>query len=284
MQTLNLIDPAQSSIQYKTIVFPDGQPHIKIDMASVKTEESCLILSRISSPADLLTVLFAKNTLSYAGFEKIHLYISYLLTARMDRIMTNGEPFSLKVTATLLNTAGFHCVKIFDPHSEVTTALIEKGFSITNIDFVKDVISHYKQQHTNEDAGSFCIVSPDAGALKKIHAVAAALGNMDVIECMKERDIRTGALSGFKVFEESLTGKTCFIIDDICDGGGTFIGAAAELKKLGAVKIILAVSHGIFSKGFALQHVDAIYCTDSFKPIEAPGAHVSVFPVLKYLV
>ena len=284
MKRLNLISAEKSDIKYTKLVFPDGQPHIKIDVSSFAAgETTCKIISRISSANDLLLLLFAKNTLDYNGFEKIELYISYLMTARMDRVMMPGEPFSLKVTASLMNNAGFSKIKIFDPHSEVSTALLDKSYAIDNISFVKDVLQLYKQKNTDADESQFCIVSPDAGALKKIYKVAASLNNINVVECMKNRDLHTGALSGFKVFAETLSGKTCFIIDDICDGGGTFIGVANELRKLGAVNIILIVSHGIFSKGLSLQNVDEIYCTNSYKEIAEDDANITVMDVLKYL-
>lgn len=283
MKILNLILPNASDIKFEIMYFPDGQPHIKINAEDLTTENaSCRILSRIANANDLMLVLLAKNTLEYLGFEKVELYISYLMAARMDRVMTNGEPFSLKVVAGILNSASFHKIKIFDPHSEVTTALLNKSFAIENIDYVKEVLKSYTNKNPNADVSRYCIVSPDAGALKKIYKVAAALNNIHVVECMKNRDVKTGALKGFEVFEKDLTGKTCFIVDDICDGGGTFIGVAAELKKLGAEKIILVISHGIFSKGYALKNVDEIYCTDSYKEIDKKN--VNVFSVLQYLI
>lgn len=234
MKTLNLINAATSDIKYTKLFFPDGQPHLKIDVSNfTENDTNCKIITRISSANDLLLLLFAKNILDYNGFEKIELYISYLMTARMDRVMMAGEPFSLKVTASLLNNAGFSKIKILDPHSEVSTALLDRSYAIDTISFVKDVMDVYRQKNTDDAESQYCIVSPDAGAFKKIYKVAAALNNnIDVVECMKNRDLHTGALSGFKVFEESLEGKTCFIVDDICDGGGTFIGVANELKKL----------------------------------------------------
>ncbi len=283
MVTLNLIDAATSGIKYKLVTFPDGQPHIKLETENIQPGHTCRIITRLASPADLLLALYANNTLLYCGFDKTELHVSYLMSARMDRVMTNGEPFSLKVIATILNAAGFSKIKIFDPHSEVCTALLDKSFAIDNIEFVRDAMADYRRKNSNADLSRHCIVSPDAGALKKIHKVAAALDDIDVVECMKERDVKTGVLSGFKVFKESLAGKTCFIIDDICDGGGTFIGVAKALKDLGAEKTILVVSHGIFSRGIDIQHVDEAYCTNSFKEFEVDNKHFNVFPVLKYL-
>lgn len=278
MKTFDLISPEKSDILFKTMVFPDSQPHIKIDTASVANlnkAEPLRILTRISTANDLLLALFIKNKLDYLEFEKVELHISYLLAARMDRIMLDGEPFSLKVIATILNQAGFQKIKIFDPHSEVTTALIDRSYAVPNHIFVKDALTDY---FAKNDKTSFCLVSPDAGALKKIHKLAHFLQISEVVECMKERDVKTGALTSFKSTTENLSGQTCFIVDDICDGGGTFAGTAKMLKEKGAVKVVLIVSHGIFSKGVTIEHVDGIYCTDSFKKTE----NVNCFSVEKY--
>src|SRR4051794_36861361 len=118
MNTLNLIEPAKSDILFNTMVFPDGQPHIKMDTASaskLNKKEPLKILARVAGPADLLMVLFVKNTLDYLEFEQVELNVSYLLSARMDRVMLDGEPFSLKVIAGIINLAGFRKINIFDP-------------------------------------------------------------------------------------------------------------------------------------------------------------------------
>lgn len=279
MNTFNLIYPEQSDIRYQSMIFPDGQPHLKIDIAGLAAPDlkaPLRILTRITSSNDLLTVLLAKNTLDYSGFEHIELDISYLMAARMDRVMLEGEPFALKVVAGILNSAGFRKIRIFDPHSEVSTALIERSYPVANHAFVQDALAHYFGHHP---AGAYSIVSPDAGALKKIHKLAQVLDTDNVIECMKERDLKTGKLTSFKTVAENLDGQTCFIIDDICDGGGTFAGTAKMLKEKGAGKIVLIVSHGVFSKGTVIEFVDEIYTTDSYRQVDG----VNCFAVSRYL-
>lgn len=268
MNRLNLIYPEQSDVLFKSMVFPDGQPHIKIDVDSTSTlskKEPLHLFARITNPAALMMVLLVKNTLDYLEFEQVELHISYLLAARMDRVMLDGEPFALKVVAGMLNQANFKKVSIFDPHSDVATALIDRAYAISNHEFVRDVLQHYFKRHPET---GYCLVSPDAGALKKIHKLAQYLEVDNVVECMKERDLKTGALTNFKTTTKSLTGLTCFIIDDICDGGGTFAGTAKMLKAKGAAKIVLVVSHGIFSKGTTIPDIDEIYTTDSFRPVD----------------
>ncbi|MFT3705967.1 MAG: ribose-phosphate diphosphokinase [Agriterribacter sp.] len=271
MNTLHLIYPEKSTIAYKTMLFPDGQPHIKIDVKSLEPldkRERLIIRTRLSNSNDLLTVLFIKNTLDYLEFEHVELDISYLTAARMDRIMLDGEPFSLKVIAGIINQGDFKKVRIFDPHSETSTALIDRSYAIPNHQFVKEAIADYFQKNP---AHPYCLVSPDAGALKKIHKLAQFLQIDNLVECMKERDVKTGALVDFKTTVEDLQNQTCFIVDDICDGGGTFVGTAKMLKEKGAGKVILIVSHGIFSKGTSITHIDEIYSTDSFRQVD--GIH-----------
>ena len=279
MNTFDLIYPDRSDIAYKAMVFPDGQPHIKIDMqklASIDRKAPLRVFSRLNNANDLLTALLVKNTLDYLEFGHVELHVSYLLAARMDRVMLDGEPFSLKVVASLINQANFKKVLIFDPHSEVSTALIDRSYAVTNHLFVADALSDYACTHSGEAP---VLVSPDAGALKKIHKLAQFLGIENVVECMKERDVKTGALTNFKAMTEHLHGQTCFIVDDICDGGGTFAGTAKMLKEKGASRVILVVSHGIFSKGPVIEHVDGVYTTDSFRVVD--GVHC--FPISKYM-
>lgn len=279
MTTLNLIYPQQSDIPFRAMVFPDGQPHIKLDaesLAGTAKAAPLRILTRLAGSNDVLLALFLKNALDYAEFTHVELHVSYLMAARMDRVMQDGEPFSLKVMAALLNGAGFKKVCIFDPHSEVSTALIDRSYAVTNHLFVKDALKDYIGRNAES---RYSLVSPDAGALKKIHKLAQALEIHDVIECLKERDVKTGRLIAFQTIADDLGGRTCFIIDDICDGGGTFAGTAKMLREKGAGKIVLVVSHGIFSKGTAIEGVDEVYCTDSYRTV--PEVHC--YPVGKYL-
>jgi len=279
MNSFNLLYPEQSDIKFSTILFPDGQPHVKIDTPSIATIDKKLpltIITRITNANDLLLLLFVKNALDYLEFERIELKIAYLLAARMDRVMLSGEPFSLKVVSAMLNQANFKKVFIFDPHSEVSTALIERSYAITNHQYVQEALENYFHTYGSQN---FCLVSPDAGALKKIHYLAQYIKADNIVECMKERDVRTGALTNFKIATNDLHHQTCFIIDDICDGGGTFAGTAKMLKEKGAGKVVLIVSHGIFSKGIKIDFVDEIYTTDSYKYID----HIHCFPVGRYL-
>lgn len=147
----------------------------------------------------------------------------------------------------------------------MTPALLDNVKVIQNHAFVKQCLETIPEE--------VVLVSPDAGALKKIYKVSEYLGGIPVIECSKKRDVRTGQLSGFSVYEEDLKGKHCVVVDDICDGGGTFLGLATALKEKNAGKLSLIVSHGIFSKGFdpLKEHYDTVFTTNTVRAIDEAG-------------
>jgi ribose-phosphate pyrophosphokinase len=119
----------------------------------------------------------------------------------------------------------------------------------------------------------FYLISPDAGSNKKIFDLAKSIGfTGEIIRCDKLRDIPTGNITETIVYKDDLNGKDCIILDDICDGGRTFIELAKVLKQKNGGKIYLVVTHGIFSAGFdqLIQQIDGIFTTNSVKDIE-PG-------------
>ena len=127
------------------------------------------------------------------------------------------------------------------------------------------------------------LISPDGGALKKIYKVSEFLGGISVIECSKKRNVKNGQLEGFRVYEDDLQGKDCLIVDDICDGGGTFIGLSKELKKYNTGNLYLAVSHGVFSKGLEElnQYFTKIFTADSFKTIDEGVEQIRLKELIK---
>lgn len=146
-------------------------------------------------------------------------------------------------------------------------ALLNNVVNNSNTGFIKAVISDLEEIGVSNN---FLIVSPDAGAYKKIFKLCTELKYArEIVLCNKIRDVSTGAIIKTTCDIENFNGEDLVIVDDICDGGGTFILLANELRKRNCGKIILVVSHGIFSKGLeALEGVDFIYSTDSFKNIE----------------
>src|SRR5690606_20401798 len=136
-----------------------------------------------------------------------------------------------------------------------TPALLNNCHVINNHEFVRECLGDISD---NDGRYNPIIISPDAGSNKKIKDLAKYIHELDggdtgnvitVVKCDKSRDVSTGNISGFEVYSDDLQGRDCIIVDDICDGGGTFIGLAQELEKKNAGSLYLIVTHGIFSKG-----------------------------------
>lgn len=248
---------SDQEIEFQSFTFSGGEPHIKI-ASKINATVSVTITHRINSFNDLGLLCIAVDALKRMNVKEINAFIPYFPAARQDRVMIPGEALSVKVYADIINSLNLNKIQVFDPHSEVTPALLNNCEVITNYNFIQQVIKKIGKE--------VILISPDGGALKKIYKVSEYLGGIEVIECSKSRDVKTGKLTGFKVYSEDLEGKDCLIVDDICDGGGTFIGLAEELKSKNAGNLYLAVSHGIFSKGFnELNSVfERIITTNSF--------------------
>lgn len=252
---------AGEEILFENFVFSGGEPHIKIN-TNFDVSKKITITHRLNSFNDLGLLCLAVDALQRIDANVDTLFIPYFPAARQDRLMIQGEPLSVKVYADIINALNFKKVIVFDAHSEVVLAVLNNCEVISNNQFIEKVIKKI--------GGEVKLISPDGGALKKIYKVSEYLGGIDVVECSKSRDVKTGKLSGFKVYAEDLQQKNCLIVDDICDGGGTFIGLAEELKNKNSGNLYLAVSHGIFNKGFKElnKNFTKIFTTNSFKDVE----------------
>lgn len=260
-----VIERESQKINFETFIFKGGEPHIKLKLSEelifASEKYNVIITQKIKTFEDLGILMLAVDALKRnLQIDTLQLYVPYFPGARQDRAMVVGEPLTAKVYADLINNMKFDTVIIYDAHSDVTPALIDNCINGDNIEFVADVV---KDISSNTP---LTLISPDAGSNKKIFKVAKEIGNFEsVVRCDKARDLETGKIIDFEVYADDLTGKSCLIVDDICDGGGTFLGLAKVLKEKGAEKIYLAVSHGIFSKGIeAFTDFDMLYCTDSF--------------------
>lgn len=274
MKIINL--KTHQPIKTKTWKFPGGELGFKIEDQVIYQEVR--IIQRIASSDDLMELILATDALRRFGVKTIKLTLPYVPYARQDRVMTSGESLSIKVIADILNAQKYDVVNILDPHSDITPALIDNCVVETNHELVRWAIEGHYLNHL-QDTGicsKYFIVSPDAGALKKIYGAAKYINYQnDVIIGAKHRDVSTGKITHTyidytaKFMLRNGQEPACFIVDDICDGGRTFIELAKVLKQAGAGEVYLIVTHGIFSAGFKEleQNLDGIFVTNSFRDV-----------------
>lgn len=270
---------SSNPIAVSNFVFPGGEIQVKID--EPVTEQYVTVKAIITSSDEIMTLLLLTDALrrAYKGFDKliISLELPYVPYARQDRVMVEGEALSISVFCKLINSQNYDSVTIWDPHSDVTPALLDRCEIKTQADVLLDDLPLgrewprvYDPKIENELIKNFTentvLVSPDAGANKKVWDAAKRIGFGQVVRADKVRDPATGKITGTVVYGEHIGNKNFLILDDICDGGYTFIQLAKELRALTNGKIILYVTHGIFSKGLDVFKglVDEVYCANSF--------------------
>lgn len=171
---------------------------------------------------------------------KAFLTLKYLPYGRQDKDVGNTQTFALRTFATLLNKLHFDKVVIMDPHSQVALDLINNSEAVYPILPLLNVESTTKVD---------IICYPDKGAYTKYSHI---YDFPFTIRGEKVRDQLTGTITSYTVSGD-VTNKKVLIVDDICDGGATFVKLAEMLKEKGAKEVYLFVTHGIFSKG--LQHM-----------------------------
>lgn len=273
---------SQGDLKFSTFNFPDGQPHFKLEGGFGFDTDLVVIETAIKSPADLFMVLLAVDVLDKQKFARINLDVRYLMGARMDRPIGLDQPSTLQTVSQLVNFCGFNRVRILDVHSEIALKTIHDSENVLPVKVVDNVLAC---AFWGRKAS---IVTPDKGATERVKSIVSPVWVGGTrIQCFKVRDMETGKLSGFEIENPKDVSDHAIIIDDICDGGGTFTGLATELRKAGAKKVSLFVTHGIFSKGLPLEGIDHIYTTDSYFDVSTSqfnwhavnDKHVTVFPI-----
>jgi ribose-phosphate pyrophosphokinase len=274
---LDLTDEVQSTLKYQISRFPDGQQSITLLNSHhfwTLKDAAVQIRSRLNSFTDLELIICAKKALDGVGVRQVVLHVPYFLGARSDRKFQEGSIHYLKdVICPIINSLNFDAVVVLDPHSDVLEACLDNMVKIDNHHIVKYALTAIDNK--NGACDRICLVAPDAGAYKKIFDVAKRFEVSNVITATKVRDLKTSKILHTEVplADARYYDNTKFVIvDDICDGGRTFIEIAKAIQsQIPNAKIYLIVTHGIFSAGEAplLEHFEHVYTTNSVKESES---------------
>ena len=242
MQIINLINKDKGDIVYDIINFSDGEKHIKF-ITEINRKDSVKVICRITSMDELFILMQVGDILNRMEVEWA-LVITYLMGMRMDRVMSFNEAFSLKIVAKTINDMHPDAVFVIEPHSDRTLKLINNSTPLMN---------HFAEAAMTDPEHNYMIVFPDAGA--KLRYGEALENKVPMMTCHKKRDPATGKLSGFgidnpEVLNEYPECNAFFVIDDLCDGGGTFCGIADQLKELRPdFHRTLAITHAVAARG-----------------------------------
>lgn len=227
----------------KTLRFPGGEMHVTVDAG--RAADELVIRAHLPNSDAVMTLLMVTDALrrTYPGVP-VALDMPYVPYARQDRAANPGEALSAKVFCNLINAQGYARVVVQDPHSDVVTALLDRVVVDDPLPALRRIVESLPDTPA--------LVAPDAGARKRVQKLASAL-ELEVVFADKVRDTRTGEITGTQVIGD-LPARPLLVVDDICDGGRTFIELAAALRDKQDTQalskpLFLYVTHGIFSKG-----------------------------------
>jgi len=242
----------------KRTKFADGE--VLLQSEDTVRNMHTFVVASISNPVNdnLMELLLFVDSLKRATAKTITAVISYYGYARQDRKASGRQPIGAKLVADLLETAGVTKVITVDLHN----SSIQGFFDIP----VDDLKAQYVLADHVKGAGKFTIVSPDHGGTVRARLLAELVSPNIQIAIVDKR--RTGPNQSETMgVLGNVEGKNIVIIDDMIDTGGTIVKAAKALQEKGAKKIIVAATHGLFSKGFAhfdeASHIDQVVVTDS---------------------
>lgn len=263
--------------------FPDGQSDVEIlNEKELKNAKSVHIVARINNWMQLEVLYRLRKKISaLSGSAEVTAYIPYLLGARSDRPFNNpGTSSYLKdFEHMLLNNCSLSEVIVLDAHNPTVLNARFSNISLEDLHCLDTPSEYLKKLHEEYAEKRIYILAPDKGAKKRAQAMLESLSQLSVTKSAslfglpaleKERvgpEIKIKTLNDYsKVSPEDLV----LIVDDICDGGGTFIQASKALREAGLKsKLGLWVTHGIFSKGVSVlqPHFDFVVTTNSYQDI-----------------
>lgn len=208
------------------------------------------------------------------GMKNISLHVPYLPYARADRRFHENQSYGLKIFAGF--TQDFKQISAEDIHSEKSNAWLDNLYVFPTLNQIsarlpKNLFNGlpYNKLTLRDliDSDHFMVCSPDKGAWDRcndfVQAIENEIGyeNIPIAFCKKKRCGETGAILQTELEENvNYKDKTILIVDDICDGGATFVQLASKLKEQGAESVSLFVTHMIASKGLqALSIFENVY-------------------------
>jgi ribose-phosphate pyrophosphokinase len=220
--------------------FSDGEVRVKIE-ESLRGMDAFVIQST-SRPVNehVMELLIILDALRRASAERVTVCMPYYGYARQDKKVKPREPISARLVADLISLAGADRILAFDLHAEQI-----QGFFNIPVDHLYGgplLADHLKKEGFCN--GDVVVVSPDEGGVGRAQALAQQLDSgLAIIFKRRPEPNRSEVIS---VVGE-VRGKTCIVVDDIVDTGGSILGGVEALRQQGAARVLVACTHAVFS-------------------------------------
>lgn len=295
-----IIDNVVSKVQ--AIEYSDGSCEVRFNENDIAQAQNfyCLTIHPETHVGHYVTIInqflamyvshCLKNTQNGQEYPKFILNTPYLPHARADKRFSENDVSGLHsfIHSISLALSVADEWKIQDIHNPEAFYKVIDRINGKEVDLSELVITHSNvaqlwcnsTQIEKPEQIDF-VFAPDKGAIGRTYDIFNQIVAYDnqscgVITGEKVRNPDTGWITDYNIIEDTdITGKNVLIVDDICDGGMTFILAAKALKDRGANEVYLYVTHGIFSKG--LDPLKGLI--DKLLVVNCVGDYVSSFDI-----
>lgn len=244
------------------VMFADGE--VILQSKHTVRNRDVFVIASTSTPVNenIMELLLFIDSLKRASAKSINIVLTYYGYARQDRKTAGRQPIGAKLVADLLECAGATRVISIDLHNESI-----QGFFNIPVDSLKGLLVLAPQI---KKLGQATIVSPDHGGVARARLLAEWTSDNPEVAIVDKRRVGPNQAQTMGVLG-NVQDKNIIIIDDMIDTCGTIVKAAKALKEAGAKKIIVAATHGIFSKGFDVlgqnDLISKVIVTDSIERV-----------------
>ncbi len=229
----------------EVVRFSDGELTVEIG-ENVRGRDVYVVQSTCNPGNDhLMELLIALDALKRSSAWRITAVIPYFGYSRQDRKVKPRVPITAKLIADLLQTAGADRILTMDLHAGQIMGFFD--IPVDNLYSLPMVLPYLKQRYGSQDT---IIVSPDVGGVARARYFATRFDNAEIAIIYKRRS-GPNQIAEMRVVGD-VTGKTCILVDDMVDTGGTLAKAAEALLKEGAASVSACCAHPVLS-GNALE-------------------------------
>ena len=250
------------------VKFSDGE--LSVEIGDNVRGRDCFVVQSTCQPGNdhLVELLIIIDALKRASAGRITAVIPYFGYARQDRKVKSRVPITAKLVADLITTAGAHRVLTMDLHAGQIMGFF--NIPVDNLNALPILLPYLHERYGKEDV---TIVSPDAGGVERAREVAKRFGNFD-LAIIDKRRVAPNQVSEMRVVGD-VEGKTCVLVDDIIDTGGTLVKACETVLQEGAKRVVASCVHGVLS-GRAIERIEGapleeLIITDSIPNNFEPG-------------
>ncbi len=222
--------------------FANGEIYVRFD-ESVRGCDAFVIQSHAAPINEaIMEQLIMIDALKRASAKRITVILPFYGYARQDKKHLGREPISARLMADLFLAAGADRLMTVDLH----TAQIQ-GFFDGPVDHLlaMPILTRYVRKKYGKKP--LAVVSPDAGRIKVAEQWARQFDNAPLAFIHKTRDVTKANVSKANRVVGEVEGRTCILVDDLIDTGGTICQAAEALMNDGAAEVIIVSTHAVFS-------------------------------------